>query len=120
VTKLAMDGDCVFGECEILTTPSGRILEEMVNNNVTLGISSRGMGSTTESVEIPGVLAVCEDYEMITFDMVSEPSTPEAYMSLAEAKRRYMSNAKSYGLNDSETRKALVEFVDALVKTNNK
>ena len=116
ITRLSMEGDSVFGECEILTTPSGKILEEMVKNNVTLGISSRGMGSVIESTEVPGVLSVCEDYEMITFDMVSEPSTPQAYMTLSEARRLYMNSAQQYGINDKDTKKLLVSFIDEVIQ----
>ena len=72
-----LDGDNVVGVIELLDTPSGKILQSLVESGITLGISSRGVGSTmTEgSTQI-----VQEDFQLICFDMVSEPSTPGAFM----------------------------------------
>ena len=72
------DGDNVMGKIEVLDTPSGRILKDLLKSGVKLGISSRGMGSVTESM---GSLQVEEDFQLICFDMVSEPSTPGAWLS---------------------------------------
>jgi len=71
------DGDDVIGKIEILSTPSGNIIKELFANNITVGISSRGMGSVQES---QGVLRVQEDFEILCWDMVSNPSTQGAYM----------------------------------------
>ncbi len=71
------DGDDVIGRIEILSTPSGNIIKELFANNITVGISSRGMGSVQES---QGVLRVQEDFEILCWDMVSNPSTQGAYM----------------------------------------
>ena len=73
----------VLGKIEVLNTPSGNVLKELVNAGVKLGISSRGMGSVTES---NGVTMVEEDFQLICFDMVSDPSTPGAFM-MTEAKQ---------------------------------
>ena len=78
VTKMWWSGDDVMGKIEILDTPSGRILKDLLKSDVKLGISSRGMGSVRES---QGILEVEEDFQLICFDMVSEPSTPGAYMA---------------------------------------
>ncbi len=78
VTKMWWDGNNVMGKVEILDTPSGRVLKELLNANVKLGISSRGMGSVRESA---GQVVVEDDFQLICFDMVSEPSTPGAFMS---------------------------------------
>ena len=64
---------------EILTTPAGNILKELFRCGVTVGISSRGMGSVEENSD--GVLMVQEDFDLLCFDFVSTPSTPGAYMS---------------------------------------
>jgi len=77
-----MEGKDVMGKMKILDTPSGKILQELVRGGVQLGISSRGMGSVSES---QGQTMVEEDFQLICFDMVSEPSTPGAFM-MREAK----------------------------------
>ena len=79
VTKMWWDGDNVMGKIQVLNTPSGNVLKSLAEANVKLGISSRGMGSVREGME--GTLTVEDDFQLICFDMVSEPSTPGAYMS---------------------------------------
>ncbi len=78
VTDIWMEGKKVMGKIEVLPTPSGRILETLVKSGVPCGISSRGMGSVSES---NGVTLVEDDFQLICFDMVSDPSTPGAIMS---------------------------------------
>ena len=78
VTKIWWDGDNVMGKIEVLDTPSGKILKELVKHQCKLGISSRGLGSTKKDNE--GNTIVEEDFQLICFDMVSEPSTPGAYV----------------------------------------
>ena len=83
VTKIWMEDNKCMGKIEVLNTPSGRVLKELVNAGVKLGISSRGMGSVTER---NGVTMVEDDFQLICFDMVSDPSTPGAFM-MTEAKQ---------------------------------
>ena len=71
-------GNDVMGKLKVLDTPSGRILKDLVNAGVKLGISSRGLGSVKESM---GKTYVQEDFELICFDIVSEPSTPNAFIA---------------------------------------
>jgi len=78
------EGNKVFGKLEILDTPSGRILRDLVEANIKLGISSRGLGSLTKR---DGRSYVNNDFQLICFDIVSEPSTPNAFMALQESKR---------------------------------
>lgn len=73
------DGDDVIGKIEILDTPSGKILKELFNNNLTVGISSRGMGSVKEIYE-QDALEVQDDFELLCWDFVSTPSTHGAFM----------------------------------------
>ena len=81
VTKVKMVGDDVYGEVEILSTPAGNILKELFRNGITVGISSRGMGSVQEG---PGdTVEVQDDFELLCFDFVSTPSTHGAYMTPA-------------------------------------
>jgi len=83
VTDLWWEGQDLKGKIKVLSTPSGKILESLVNDGVTLGISSRALGSVHES---QGKTIVEEDLQLICFDIVSEPSTNGAFMSLAESK----------------------------------
>lgn len=82
VTAMWMEGQNVMGKIKVLDTPSGKILQELVNGGVTVGVSSRGMGSVSEE---QGKTMVEDDFQLICFDMVSEPSTPGAFM-MREAK----------------------------------
>ncbi len=77
VREAHMQGDVVYGTIELLDTPSGKIVQSLVESGVTLGISSRGVGTTRSqgSNQI-----VQDDFQLICFDMVSEPSTPGAFM----------------------------------------
>ncbi len=78
VTDIWWDGQSVMGKVKVLNTPSGQILQNLVQSGVTLGISSRGLGSVHESNN--GQVVVEDDFQLICFDFVSEPSTPGAYM----------------------------------------
>ena len=71
------DGPALMGKVEVLDTPSGNILKNLAQSGVTLGISSRGLGSTREE---KGNTIVEDDFQLICFDFVSEPSTPGAFM----------------------------------------
>ena len=73
-------GDDVMGTVEILNTPTGKILQEIINAKCTVGISSRGMGSVKQISE-DGTVAVEQDFELICWDFVSNPSTHGAFMS---------------------------------------
>jgi len=78
VTDIWWEGKDVMGKLKVLDTPSGRILKDLVNAGVKLGVSSRGLGSVTESAN--GTVTVESDFQLICFDIVSEPSTPNAYV----------------------------------------
>ena len=85
ITKLEWQGNDLIGEAEILPTPAGQIAKSLINAGVKIGISSRGMGTLSEASE--GSKIVNDDYKMITFDLVADPSTKGAYPSLAESKQ---------------------------------
>ena len=72
------NGDDVMGKIEILPTPSGNILTELFKNGITVGVSSRGMGSLKPGPN--GVQEVQDDFELLCWDFVSTPSTPGAYV----------------------------------------
>ena len=79
VTKVKMIGDDVYGEVEILPTPAGKILQALFASGITVGISSRGMGSVQEGSN--GTVEVQDDFELLCFDFVSTPSTHGAFMT---------------------------------------
>jgi len=73
------DGDNVMGKIEILPTPSGNILKALIDSGVTVGVSSRGMGSLEQR---GNVMEVQDDFELLCWDFVSTPSNPGSYMQL--------------------------------------
>ena len=79
ITEMWWDGDEVLGKIEILPTPSGNILKALIENNITVGVSSRGMGSLQDR---GGVLEVQDDFELLCWDFVSTPSNPGSYMEI--------------------------------------
>ncbi len=85
VKEARLDGNDVYGVIELLDTPSGKILQSLVESGVTLGISSRGVGSTKQQ---GSSLVVQEDFQLICFDIVSEPSTPGAFINESKQIRR--------------------------------
>ena len=80
IREIWWDGDKVMGKLEILPTISGNILRALIDNNVMVGVSSRGMGSLKEMNE--GTLEVQDDFELLCWDFVSTPSNPGSYMNL--------------------------------------
>jgi hypothetical protein len=82
ITEMHFEGDNLLGTVEILTTPSGNILKELFKNGIKLGISSRGLGSVEQVREANGddVTKVGDDFELIAFDFVSNPSTHGAFL----------------------------------------
>ena len=79
VRKCWWDGDDVMGDVEILNTPAGNILKALFASGITVGISSRGMGSVKEGFN--GTVEVQDDFELLCFDFVSTPSTHGAFMT---------------------------------------
>jgi hypothetical protein len=79
IKEIHWEGDDVVGTVEILPTPSGNILKELLRAGILLGISSRGMGSTQPMKD--NKLLVGEDFELIGWDFVSNPSTHGAFMT---------------------------------------
>jgi hypothetical protein len=86
ITDYYWDGDNVMGKIEILSTPSGQILEALIRNNVTVGVSSRGMGSLEQR---GNVMEVQDDFELLCWDFVSTPSNPGSYMSVLREGKEY-------------------------------
>jgi len=79
ILDLTWQGKDLYGKIEILSTPSGNILKQLFLNKITVGISSRGMGSVRQIGE---TIEVQDDFELMCFDFVSTPSTPGAYINI--------------------------------------
>jgi hypothetical protein len=89
ITEVWWEGNEVWGKLELLNTPSGKIAQEIVRAGIPLGISSRGMGSLKQIGES---LEVQEDFSLLCWDLVSTPSTPQAYMRLSEGLNQPLEN----------------------------
>ena len=85
-----LEGEICYGTVELLETPSGKILQSLVESGVTLGISSRGVGSTRREGDYD---VVQDDFQLICWDFVSEPSTPGAFM-MKEGREVHRSDLK--------------------------
>ena len=83
ITEIKIKGNDVYGTFEILSTPAGNILKELFRNGITVGVSSRGMGSVEESLNEEGdpTVTVQDDFELLCWDFVSTPSTHGAFVS---------------------------------------
>lgn len=75
ITEIRMDGNNAIGKMKLLNTPAGNIAKAILEGNVRLGVSSRGTGNVNESGEV-------SDFSLVTVDIVSTPSAPDAYPSL--------------------------------------
>ena len=85
IKRVWWEGNDLMGELELLNTPSGKIAQEIISAGIPLGISSRGMGSVRQIGE---TVEVQDDFELLCWDLVSVPSTPNAYMTLSEGKKQ--------------------------------
>lgn len=77
IKKVWWDGDNIVGKIEILPTPSGNILKALIESNIMVGVSSRGMGSLEQR---GNVMEVQDDFELLCWDFVSTPSNPGSWM----------------------------------------
>ena len=83
ITNLSFKGNELVGECELLNTPSGKVAQALVEGGVKVGISSRGMGTLSEGAD--GTKTVNEDFKLVTFDLVADPSTRGAFPGVSES-----------------------------------
>ena len=98
IKELWWDGDDLKGVVEVLDTPAGSILKSLVESGVKLGISSRGLGSTQKNSN--GKDIVQDDFQLVTFDFVSNPSTQNAFM-MAEGKELDKETERAFRINHS-------------------
>ena len=116
ITEMWMDGPNGYGKLKILPTPMGKLVETMLTSGVKLGVSSRGSGNVSES---DGQVS---DFEIITVDVVSQPSAPNAYPTAIyeglinmKGGHRVLENLKGAG-SDSKLQRYLKEQVTRLIK----
>lgn len=105
-----------MGEGEVLPTPAGRALKAIIEAGGRVGISSRGVGNGSPNSD--GVLVISESYKLITFDVVADPSTFEAFQKKVSGKREHYEELRPVVKN--EVRKAnpdaLVGFFGQLLE----
>ncbi len=89
ISEFWWDGDNVMGKIEILPTPAGSILKELIKHGVTVGVSSRGMGSLEQR---GGMMEVQDDFELLCWDFVSTPSNPGSYMHQIKEGKEYITH----------------------------
>jgi hypothetical protein len=116
ITEMWMDGPNGFGKLKILPTPMGQLVRTMLESGVKLGVSSRGSGNVNESN------GHVSDFEIVTVDVVAQPSAPNAYPkaiyeSLMNMKygHRVLDIAKEVG-QDNKVQRYLKEEVKRLIK----
>lgn len=98
IKDLWWEGDDVWAKIEVLTTPSGNILKELLLNGITVGISSRGVGSVKQLGE---TVEVQDDYDLLCWDFVSTPSTQGAFMEIVKESLEYKTkNEKIANINN--------------------
>ena len=96
IADMWWDGNNVMGKIEILPTPNGNILKALVESGITVGVSSRGMGSLKD---IGGLMEVQDDFELLCWDFVSTPSNPDSFMHLVKENKEYQSQSKYSKVN---------------------
>jgi len=102
ILELWWQGKDLYGKIEILPTPSGNILRQLFENNITVGISSRAMGSVSPIGE--GIVKVEDDLDLICWDFVSTPSTYGAYMKPVNNRGLQESYDRNIKLEDKYSR----------------
>ena len=102
ITRMWWEGKDLYGEFEILDTPSGNILRELFLAGISVGVSSRAMGSVTAIGE--GLVQVEDDLELICWDFVSTPSTYGAYVKPVGGLNESYNPQQGYTQQDSINR----------------
>ena len=119
ITDMWMDGPNGLGKLKIMPTPMGKIVTTLSESGVKLGVSSRGSGNVNESGEVQG-------FEIITVDIVAQPSAPDAYpKAIYEGLWNMRGGQKLYGLGraamyDSRAQKHLADSITRLIEELNK
>lgn len=78
ITNLRFEGNDIYGKAKILDTPMGKIAQNLIEEGVCFGVSSRGLGSVKQLKD--GVNEVQDDFHLATVDIVADPSAPDAFV----------------------------------------
>jgi hypothetical protein len=117
ITEMWMDGPNGYGKMKILPTPMGQLVQTMLESGVKLGVSSRGSGNVSEYSG-----GEVSDFEIITVDVVAQPSAPGAYPTpIYEHLLNTKGGSKALGLasevrNDKKAQKYLQEALNNIIK----
>lgn len=122
VTKLWWEGKVLMGEGIILNTPSGKVLNALINGGVRIGISSRGVGNG--KVNEQGILEIGDSYKLITFDAVADPSTHAAFQEKVVGTKRESDESYVNSVQKNESRSIhtidknlLISYLGGFIKT---
>jgi hypothetical protein len=110
ITKLWWEGNKLMGEGEILNTPKGKILKNLVEGGVRWGISSRGVGNGRNDEN--GILVIGESYKLITFDVVVDPSTHAAFQEKITRKENYQPISTDFTKNVSKNESSCIDKIN--------
>jgi len=116
ITDMWMDGPCGMGKLKVLPTPMGKLVESMITAGVKLGVSSRGSGNVNEGS------GHVSDFEIITVDIVAQPSAPHAYpKAIYEGLMNMRGGARVFetareAAQDQKVQKYLKQGIEALIK----
>jgi hypothetical protein len=116
IEKMWMDGPTGRGKLKVLPTPMGQLVEAMITSGVKLGVSSRGSGNVNEGS------GHVSDFEIVTVDIVAQPSAPHAYpKAIYEGLMNMRGGAKVFetareAAQDQKVQKYLKEGIAALIK----
>jgi Prohead core protein serine protease len=116
ITEMWMDGPAGFGKLKVLPTPMGELVKSMLTSGVKLGVSSRGSGQVNEGS------GHVSDFEIITVDIVAQPSAPHAYpKAIYEGLMNMRGGAKVFetareAAQDQKVQKYLKQGIEALIK----
>ena len=110
ITELQEDGKNFVGKAKIIDTPNGKIVKNLLESGVRLGVSSRGLGSVKTNKD--GVNEVQDDFVLATVDIVSDPSAPDAFVNgIMEGKEFSLTGEVEYDIQqeNKNTVKARLE-----------
>ena len=116
ITEMWMDGPAGFGKLKVLPTPMGELVKSMLTSGVKLGVSSRGSGQVNEGS------GHVSDFEIITVDIVAQPSAPHAYpKAIYEGLMNMRGGNKVFetareAAQDQKVQKYLKQGIEALIK----
>jgi hypothetical protein len=98
IKDINWDGKNIMGTIEILPTPSGNILKALIDSGITVGVSSRGMGSLEQKGDL---MEVQDDFELLCWDFVSTPSNPGSFMQTVNINNKGTININENKINNN-------------------